>query len=400
MKRLIILFTIIILSFPVLAQLEVKEGSFREVPGFVNVNPDENYQTDDNDLPYAVIKVRTENINDKQRRELKFSGNAGTFIMLEYKDGEVWVYLTAKYADYLKISHPDFSSIEFTLPIDLLPKKGYELTIVNKSSVDEALLTRIERLESAYGGNNVNNTTQAIASLGVFEDKIITVKGVSFKMIAVEGGTFIMGCTSEQCDDCDKDEKPVHNVTLSDYYIGEYEVTQDLWVAVMGNNPSYNKGSGYPVENVSWNDCQEFIIRLNRMTGLNFILPTEAQWEYAARGGNKSLGFKYSGSNDIELVACCAGYNNNKTNIVGIKKPNELGIYDMSGNVWEWCQNWDYGYSSIPLTDPQGPSRGAYHVLRGGGWTNNIKNCRVSDRSRNGSDKRRDDYGLRLVLMP
>ena len=114
-------------SLNTFAQLEVKEESFKEVHSFVNINPDENYQTDDNNLPFAVIKIRTENINDKQRRELKFSGNAGTFIMLEYKDGEVWVYLTAQYADYLKISHPDFSSIEFTLPFDLKPKCGIEL---------------------------------------------------------------------------------------------------------------------------------------------------------------------------------------------------------------------------------------------------------------------------------
>lgn len=133
MRRFVFLLFGIFLSLTAFAQLEVKKGSFKEVPGFVNINPDENYQTDDNDLPFAVVKVRTENINDRQRRELKFSGNGGTFIMLEYKDGEVWVYLTAKYADYLKISHPDFSSIEFALPYDLKPKCGYEMTLVNKS---------------------------------------------------------------------------------------------------------------------------------------------------------------------------------------------------------------------------------------------------------------------------
>ena len=137
MKKYLLLLLILILAVPLFAQLEVKEGSFKEVPGFVNINPNNNYQTDDNDLPFAVIKVRTENINDKQRRELKFSGNAGTFILLEYKDGEVWVYLTAQYADYLKISHPDFSSIEFTLPYDLKPKCGYEMTLVNKSYLTE-----------------------------------------------------------------------------------------------------------------------------------------------------------------------------------------------------------------------------------------------------------------------
>lgn len=134
MKKTIAVIVLLVLSPQLLAQLEVKEGSFKEVSGFVNINPDPNYQTDDNDLPFAVIKIRTENINDKQRRELKFSGNAETFIVLEYKDGEVWVYLTAKYADYLKISHPDFSSIEYPLPFDLHPKKGYELTLVNKTS--------------------------------------------------------------------------------------------------------------------------------------------------------------------------------------------------------------------------------------------------------------------------
>ena len=133
MRRFVFLLFTLFLSITVFAQIEVKEGSFKEVPGFVNINPDENYQTDDNDLPFAVVKVRTENINEKQRRELKFSGNGGTFIMLEYKDGEVWVYLTAKYADYLKISHPDLSSTEYTFPYDLKPKCGYEMTLVNKS---------------------------------------------------------------------------------------------------------------------------------------------------------------------------------------------------------------------------------------------------------------------------
>ena len=132
MKRFVVLLSAILWSLNVLAQIEVKPGSFKEVPGFVNVNPDPNYQTDDNDLPFAIIKVRTENITDKQRRDLRFEGNAGTFIVLEYKVGEVWVYLTAKYADYLKISHPDFSSIEITMPYDLKPKCGYELTLVNK----------------------------------------------------------------------------------------------------------------------------------------------------------------------------------------------------------------------------------------------------------------------------
>ena len=155
MRRIILLAVLLILSVCSFAQLEVKSGSFKEVPGFVNINPDQNYQTDDNDLPFAVIKVRTENISDKQRRELRFEGNGGTFIMLEYKTGEVWVYLTAKYADYLKISHPDFSSVEFTLPFDLEPKKGYEMTLINKPTVDEDIVKRIEMLENTKTDNNM-----------------------------------------------------------------------------------------------------------------------------------------------------------------------------------------------------------------------------------------------------
>ncbi|MBR6091728.1 MAG: PEGA domain-containing protein [Bacteroidales bacterium] len=163
MKKVVLLAIALVISLCSFAQLEVKSNSFKEVPGFVNINPDQDYQFDDNDLPFAVIKVRTENITDKQRRELRFEGNGGTFIVLEYKTGEVWVYLTAKYADYLKISHPDFSSIEFTLPFDLEPQKGYELTLVNKPAVDEDIVKRLEKLE------NASNVAPVVAPVEVVE---------------------------------------------------------------------------------------------------------------------------------------------------------------------------------------------------------------------------------------
>jgi formylglycine-generating enzyme required for sulfatase activity len=236
----------------------------------------------------------------------------------------------------------------------------------------------------------------------------ITVKGVSFKMIRVQGGTFTMGATSEQSSDAYDDEKPAHKVTLSTYYIGETEVTQELWNAVMGSNPSYFKGSTRPVEQVSWEDCQEFIRRLNQLTGKKFRLPTEAEWEFAARGGTKSAGYKYSGSNDLNSVAWYwdnAGTKGESspdygTHVVKTKKPNELGIYDMSGNVWEWCSDWYGDYTDAAQTNPQGVSTGSYRVFRGGSWGYFSWCCRSSYRYTRSPGIRYGYLGLRLVLLP
>ena len=695
MKRYILLFFVLILSAPLLAQLEVKKGSFKEVPGFVNINPDENYQTDDNNLPYAVIKIRTENITDKQRRQLSFKGNAGTFIMLEYKDGEVWVYVTAKYADYLKISHPDLSSVEFTIPFDLKPKKGYEMTLVNRAGKPEREVYnylivkadqpnamvyfddefvgesgeqgvfksyragekhtwRIEcelyhsesgevtisgkegenitvekKLRQAFGYLNVTSSpesgaivfvdgkkvgltpykTDKLASgehkvrvmkemfttvektftvtdgitiqapinmsanfvsvtittdsesdiyvdnekkgtgswsgrlsdgphsfeakktshktavknvqlvlgqnetivipnpepiygtldvvsdpiganiiidgkdfgttprfltnvlIGTHElklektgcapvvktitldeknklnineklptgpvNKTITVNGVTFEMVAVKGGTFTMGCTSEQGDDCKDVEKPSHSVTLSDYYIGKYEVTVALfrtfvnetgyrtdaekegwaykwmmvdeewkwnkvdglyWIHDNEGNTRKSSEDNHPVLYVSWKDAVEFCSWLSYKTKQTFRLPTEAEWEYAARGGNKSKGYKYSGGNSIDDVAWFSENSGYKTHQVGAKSPNELGIYDMSGNVWEWCQDLKGDYSSSSQTNPTGPASGSRHVYRGGSWNTITSACRVSNRA--GAIPGSGFYGtgFRLVL--
>lgn len=721
MKKIFVFIFAVLLSLNALAQLEVKPGSFKEVPGFVNINTDK--MDDDNNVLYAVVKVNTVNINDKQRHQLLFQGNAATFIEVEYHVGEVWVYLSSTPATYLKISHPDFGSTEFWFPFDLQPKKGYEMVLVNKNNeqnvpvkevynfmivsadqsdaaiyidnefagVKEAYksfkagekhLWRIEcdlyhnengevvipnkegenvtvnkALRPAFGylnvtsspendafvfidgkkvgqtpyksdklasgehkvrvmkemfstvekaftvndgqtinapmnmsanfvsvtittdsesdiyvdnekkgkgnwsgrlsdgahalearkvshkpaiknvqlvlgknetivipnpepiygtlevvsdpiganiiidGKNFGTTPRVLANvligthelklektgcapvtktitldeinkltvneklstgreisittdkiggtifvdgkiigfspltttlsfgqhevkavrdgketskkitvaqnggttsvqLAFFENKTFTVNGVSFEMVAVKGGTFTMGCTSEQGGDCDNDEKPTHNVTLNDYYIGKFEVTQELWKAVMGKNPSNWKGDKLPVENVSWNAVQEFITKLNQKTGANFRLPTEAEWEYAARGGNKSNGYKYSGSNAIGNVAWYWDNADKKTHQVGTKSPNELGIYDMSGNVLEWCQDWYGNYSSGNQTNPTGPSAGFYRVLRGGSWYYIARNCCVSYRYRSNPDGRGNDFGFRLVLVP
>ena len=232
----------------------------------------------------------------------------------------------------------------------------------------------------------------------VSQDRTFTVGGVRFTMIAVEGGTFTMGATREQGSDYDSDERPTHTVTLTSYSIGETEVTQALWQAVMGSNPSYFIGSNRPVEMVSWDDCLDFINKLNAITGENFRLPTEAEWEFAARGGNKSRGYKYAGSNNIDDVAWYKDNASDRTHDVATKQANELGLYDMSGNVWEWCSDWYGNYTSYAQTNPQGPARGSDRVDRGGSWYRLASSCRSSFRSY-ASRSARDNYlGFRLAL--
>ena len=222
--------------------------------------------------------------------------------------------------------------------------------------------------------------------------------GISIDMVRVEAGTFTMGATSEMKDPYG-DEKPAHQVTLTnDYYIGKYEVTQALWQAVMGNNPYYFKGDNLPVERVSWDDCQEFISKLNSITGKTFRLPTEAEWEYAARGGNKSRGYQYSGSSNLSDVAWYDGNSGNKTHSVGSKQANELGIYDMTGNVWEWCQDWYDSYSSSSQVNPTGANSGGCRVNRGGSWSYNAGRCRSSFRNYSKPGYRISDLGFRLFL--
>ena len=211
------------------------------------------------------------------------------------------------------------------------------------------------------------------------EARSFTANGVTFTMLPVEGGTFTMGATAEMTNPY-SDEKPTHQVTLSSYCMGETEVTQALWKAVMGSNPSNWKGDDLPVEQVSWNDCQTFLTKLNALTGKTFRLPTEAEWEYAARGGNKSSGTQYSGSNNLDEVAWYSSNSSSKTHPVKTKKANELGLYDMSGNVWEWCQDWYGSYSSSAQTNPTGPSSGSYRVYRGGSWYGVAWFCRSSCR--------------------
>jgi formylglycine-generating enzyme required for sulfatase activity len=239
----------------------------------------------------------------------------------------------------------------------------------------------------------------------IFQNETFTVSGVTFTMVAVEGGDFMMGCTGEQNGDCDSDESPAHRVKVRSFYMGETEVTQELWEAVMHKNPSKFKGASRPVETVKWDDIQMFIKELNRLTGRTFRLPTEAEWEYAARGGNQSkTANKYSGSNDLGDVAWYEGNSDEGTHSVRKKDPNELGLYDMSGNVWEWCQDvYDKAYYGVsPSEDPQGPSasRESFHVYRGGSWRCKMEYCRVSNRGDEKPTLRFGNLGFRLALVP
>lgn len=281
-------------------------------------------------------------------------------------------------------------------------KEGYETTeqIVNISeNVDNKLSVTLNVPTAESKSHTDSGNAMANGNASSQEgNKTYTVNGVSFTMIAVKGGTFMMGA-SDNDKDADKNQKPAHQVTLSDYAIGETEVTQELWQAVMGNNPALNKKGGLqcPVEQVSWKDCQVFINKLNELTGETFRLPTEAEWEFAARGGNMSKGYIYSGSNTLDDVAWYRENALKRAQPVKLKKDNELGIYDMSGNVYEWCADRYGDYPSSSQTNPTGPSSGSYRVLRGGSWGDNARYCRVADRISYYLGIRGGYIGLRLA---
>lgn len=239
---------------------------------------------------------------------------------------------------------------------------------------------------------------------GVKPDTLdFTVGGVRFKMIRVEHGEFMMGATKEQENPSDN-EKPAHKVTLTeDYYIGETQVTQALWKAVMGLDAkgAICKNYEFPRDFTSWNQWQEFIKKLNARTGKKFRMPTEAEWEFAARGGNASCGYQYSGGNYIDNVAWYEGNSDGEYKYIHPVKelePNELGIYDMSGNVWEWCQDWYGDYKGGSQTNPTGPTSGSNRVIRGGCSCWDANYCRSSFRVGANPDNEIHFFGLRLVL--
>ena len=362
-----------------------------------------------------------------------------TYIETEYKPGEVWLYVSY-YASFLKVRHPDLSSAEdFYFPFDMKPRHGYELTIANDlqkvdvitkptdkeitintdvagdriyvdsryigdSPLTAALTFGTHVIKAERGGRTMERQINVmeeggITTMNIRFDMVINVKGVTFEMVRVEGGTFEMGATKEQENEALANEKPVKTVNVTDFYIGKHEVTQELWKAVMGNNPSQFKGDDKPVEGVTWRLCNKFISKLNALTGMEFRLATEEEWEYAARGGNYSAGYKFSGSDNIDEVAWFLDNGDRQTHDVGKKKANEIGVYDMSGNVWEWCSDWYFNkYSRRSQKNPAGPEKGNKKVFRGSCWYNDAKSCRVSNRHSNDPVYSLSYMGLRLVL--
>lgn len=286
------------------------------------------------------------------------------------------------------------------------PQNGKQSTLPSRQSSKSFKATGIHSKKRIWILGGVVALCMLVAFLFLLNggkgknDMVITVEGVSFKMVAVDGGVFTMGATPEQGYEINDNEKPAHDVSLDDFMIGETEVTQELWYAVMGNNPSGFNGEHLPVENVSWDDCQVFLRKLNAKTGKHFRLPTEAEWEYAARGGRNSHHTRYAGSDDLSSVGWYGDYDNGTTHPVAQKEPNELGLYDLSGNVYEWCQDClqnDY-YGKSPYQNPCNENNSSCRVHRGGTWGSVPDRCRVAFRAIDKPNFKSHFIGLRLAL--
>ena len=388
MKRILFLILSLLLSFGASAQkLAVESFSLAASDISAQTQP----RKDLNDAPCALVKVQF--VGDI----LNVKGNV--ILPLLKEDYETWVYLTHG-SRQMQVTAKNY------LPL-MIKFADYGVGSVEKNRTYVLVLNQMGMSSNPADVSTTASTVSvspvqvpAVPSNTISDDAItIPVKdGICIEMVKVEGGTFMMGATSEMKNP-NSNEKPVHQVTLTnDYYMGKYEVTQALWQAVMGSNPSEYKGDNLPVETVSWNDCQKFISKLNSLTGRMFRLPTEAEWEYAARGGKESRGYQYSGSSNISDVAWYDENSGSKTHPVGTKQANELGIYDMTGNVWEWCSDWYSSYSSSSQTNPTGSDSGSARVSRGGGWNCNASYCRLSVRFYYTPDFRLDILGLRLAL--
>ena len=370
MKQIILTFTLLLCAtFSFTQELKVKSFTHDEMNLEARLDGG---RTDLNGKQCALVKVMVrDDILERKGGNVGDIVSKGVVKMIFVSPSARYLELEFQYNFPLKVTFADYGYSRLT------EGSTYTITLVDAYLLSQQPVQSQNQPQSstAIAQNSISHQTSSLHSIASASLIPITVNGVSFNMIRVDGGSFTMGATKEQRKS-EKDEKPVHQVSLSTYYIGETEVTQALWKAVMGNNPSFFKGDELPVETVSWNDCQKFIEKLNSLTGRNFRLPTEAEWEFAARGGNKSRHTQYSGSSYIDEVAWFNGNNGSEPHPVASKKANELGIYDMTGNVWEWCQDWYGSYTIVPKTNPLGAAVGRYRVLRGCSFLDNANNCR------------------------
>ena len=344
-------------------------------------------------------------VDDNQIAELGKQYGADCVCVVDITHVDSYLYVATRMIDVtLSTSQRagDAENTNYSSPVDL--RKTVTAAVEKMEGINTG-----NSYPPAYNNNGNGNSYYGNNAPG--QNYTENAFGINMKMVYVEGGSYNMGCTGEQGGDCDDDEKTVRYVTVSDFYIGQFEITQAQWQAVMGTSvyqqqskaggsSTYGTGNDYPMYYVSWEEAKEFCRRLSQQTGKTYRLPTEAEWEYAARGGKKTQNSKYAGGFLLDYVGWHTSNSGGKTHAVGTKNANELGIYDMSGNVWEWCEDWYGDYRSYDTDNPTGASSGSYRVLRGGGWDYDASSCRVSYRGGDSPGNRYDNFGFRVVCLP
>lgn len=339
---------------------------------------------------YVLTLKKPNTITERQTQKLriKYSPTSASVLVdnkfVKGTNGIAETTLTVGQHSYI-VACDGYESEEGTVKLKASAPSTIQISLLKESIVDNGISeNNNQHIE------DINETTD--------NDRVAKLlEKLNDDMVYIEAVEFTMGATKEQKGEANSDEKPAHPVVLNCFNLCKYEVTQELWEAVMGDNPSHFKGKNLPVENVSWDDCLKFIMKLNELTGKKYRLPTEAEWEYAARGGSNSMHYKYSGGNSLEYVSWYFHNSMDKTHTVGMMKPNELGLYDMSGNVWEWCQDWYGSYGKKTAYYPTGPIKAYNKVFRGGGYDNGDTYCRCSYRNGTAPQNKFKNLGLRLA---
>lgn len=344
--------------------------------------------------------TRTGSVDDNQIAELGKQYGADCVCVVDITKVDNYLYVATRMIDVTVATSQragDAENTNYSTPADLR----------------KCVTAAVKKMEGVNAGNSyqpVGNGNSYYGNAASRQNYTENAFGINMKMVYVQGGSYNMGCTGEQGSECDSDEQTVRYVTVSDFYIGQFEITQAQWQAVMGTSvyqqqskagesSTYGTGNDYPMYCVSWEEAKEFCRRLSQQTGKTYRLPTEAEWEYAARGGKKTQNTKYAGGYSLDYVGWYGSNSGGKTHPVGTKAANELGLYDMSGNVCEWCEDWYGDYRSYDTDNPKGASSGSSRVIRGGSW-NNTELCRVSSRSNFGPGYRYYGSGFRVVCLP